>query len=180
MIEDLRGVFFIMKGQYRRGLSPTFFNTCLGVDQYLGGFNPESRDTTEWYMLVDTITWHTQCANSDYEVVLRAVEKMIKKYKTRKHFEHVMNGVISRNAKSVQELDRAVYEEWGDYFKEDIEEEEDLAYEYLRDNTRFNKTKKKMRGKVVGITPQMGVVNTPEVVVTTPKRGLKLKRKTRK
>ena len=131
-------------------------------------------------MLVDTITWHTQCANSDYEVVLRAVEKLIKKYKTRRHFEYVMSGVISRNARSVQELDKAVYEEWGDFFQEDIEEEEDLAYEYLRDNTKFNKTKKKMRGKVIGITPKMGVETTPEVVVTTPKRGLKLKRKVRK
>ena len=69
MLEDLRGVFFIIKGQYRRGIAPSFFNTYTESEQWLGGYNPETT-TTEWYMLLDRLTWTVHYASSEYEKVL--------------------------------------------------------------------------------------------------------------
>ena len=173
MLEDLRGVFFIVKGQYRSGVAPSFYNTCVDSEQWLGGYNPETT-TTEWYQLIDRLTWTVHYANSEYEKVLAGVRYMIKKYKTRSHFLSVMTEFGARNSSSVREMDRHIYDLWGDYFLEDIEEEEGVAYAYLKENSTYHKVARRMKGKV--LHDEVEVV-APEVVGGVEKRRKPLKLK---
>ena len=51
--DSMRGLFFIVKGQYQKGVEPSFINSVTGDVSHVGGYNPYSDDTTNWYMCLD-------------------------------------------------------------------------------------------------------------------------------
>ena len=55
MTEDMRGLFFIVKGQYRKGEGKKIVNDVSGDYMWLGGYDPTLKDTpsTRWYMCLD-------------------------------------------------------------------------------------------------------------------------------
>jgi len=53
--ESLRGLFYIVKGDYKKkGIS--FVNKVTGDVNYIGGYDPEDSETTEWYRTISHIT----------------------------------------------------------------------------------------------------------------------------
>ena len=190
MSDDMRGIFFIVKGQYRKGVAPSYVNKETNETGYLGGYNPYSEDTEEWYMLLDTKTFHCICCGSDLNKVLKGVHTTILKHKgvAKKYFKHVC-GITSddyyethylgrtpltpeeRSAKSEGRCPRVspvmrclyknIYEVYGDCYRDAIEDMEDLAYSELKEERPINKTKKLM----AKTKSKSGLVKT-----TTPKK----------
>lgn len=128
--EDLRGLFFIVKGQYRHHIGPTFYNSASETEQCLGGYNPEDTNTKEWYMLMDNVDYHCICCGADFEEVLRGVYSVIKRYKTKERYLHTIRerSVSAKVSKPMRCLYKAVYDTYGDYYLEEIKEMEDKAY----------------------------------------------------
>ena len=191
MSEDLRGVFFIVKGQYRKGVAPSFVNKATNETSWLGGYDPHSDATEEWYMCLDRITFQCCSCGGDLKKVLKAVYTCIVKYKDLKHYLHHISKMSSDDTYEVMYLGKrpltpdervkkaegrcprvspamgclyeAIYEEYGDYYSDLIEEQEDLAYEkvkqLIKENKPINKTKKRL-----------GKVKTKTIEVETPKK----------
>ena len=65
MKEDMRGLFFIVKGQYRKDNDPD--GVCIS------GYDPNSPNTEEWYQVKDHITFHTFACGSDLNKVAHGV-----------------------------------------------------------------------------------------------------------
>ena len=67
---------------------------------------------------------------------------------------------------AMKKVYKKVYDTYGDYYREEIEEQEDLAYEELKGDTPFNKTK-----KLVKKTKRVGLkTNTETTHEDTPKK----------
>lgn len=175
MIEDLRGVFFIVKGQYRKGAEPSFVNNVTKDTMWIGGYDPNSEDTETWYMCLDRYTFQCRACGSDLKKVLKAVHTCIVKYKDLKHYLHHISKTTSDDTYEVKYLGKrpltseervkkaegrcprvsppmrclyeAIYEEYGDHFSALVEEQEDLAYEELKGKTPFKKAKKMVKTK---------------------------------
>lgn len=199
MSEDMKGLFFIVKGQYKKGVEPHFINEVSGEKNFIGCFNPESEDTSEWYMLLDNKTFHCVACGGDYDKVLKSVSKVIKKYKgvAKKYFKYLSDttsedyyeitylghkpltkdqrakkvvGRCPRVTPVMKSLYEQVYNEYGDYYREDIENMENEAYEVLKDSTPFKRSRKLMKNKKVVSKPEL-VVKEQEAqeVLSTPK-----------
>lgn len=204
MSDDMRGLFFVVKGQYAKGVQPSFVNKVSGDVTFIGGYDPFSEDTSNWYMLMDCKTFHCVSCGSDLDKVLKAVHTVIKKYKgsARNYFKHVSE-VTSDDYYEVTYLGRSplthdqrvakaegrcprvspvmrclyekVYEEYGDYYEDEVREMEDLAYSELVEERPINKTR-----KLVSKNKPKGLVKTTpkeEKVLDTsqPKRLVKPK-----
>lgn len=168
----MRGLFFIMKGKYKKA-KPSFTNEVTGDTTYIGGYDPENENTEEWYMLMDKETFHCVACGSSLKKVLDSVKSVIVRYKgeAKLYFRHVSKvtsddyyethylghkeltpdkrakkaeGRCPRVSPAMRFLYSRVLEEYGYFFSEDIEEMEDLAYETLKDNTPLRKSKKLM------------------------------------
>lgn len=200
MSDEMRGLFFIAKGHYLKGVAPAFVNKETNETQHIGGFDPYNEKTEEWYMLMDCKTFHCIACGSDLERVLKGVYTSIKKHKgvAKRYFKHVSNTTsddyyethylgkrpltreeLAKKAKGrcprvspvMRCLYERIYEEYGDFFSDEIREMEDLAYSELREDKPIHKTKKlvaKTKKNVGGveITPKKEeVIDTP-----TPKK----------
>lgn len=83
--ESLRHTFFIVKGQYRKGVLPSFTRSD-GDTVFVGCYDP-SRDTTEeWYMLLDNTEFECRACGGDLNKVLRSLSNIVRKYKTREEY----------------------------------------------------------------------------------------------
>lgn len=210
--DSMRGLFFIVKGQYSRGLEPSFVNKVSGDVNHIGGYDPYSKDTENWYMLMDKITFQCLACGSDLEKVVKGVYTAIMKRKgsAKKYFKHVSDttsddyyethylghtplnhdqrvkkaeGRCPRVSPIMQELYSAIYSEYGDFFNDLIEEQEDLAYhdleEWVRESKPINKTKKRLAKtkvqKTEMETPKKSVVKTSSKMVK-PKVKLGVKK----
>ena len=205
--DSMKDLFFIVKGQYRKGVEPSFVNKVSGDVSHIGGYDPSSATTENWYMLMDKITFQCYSCGSDFNKVLKAVRTLIIKHKgsAKKYFKYVSDttsddyyethylghtplnhdqrvkkaeGRCPRTSPIMQELYKAVYEEYGDYYKDQISEMEDLAYsdleEWKKENRPINKTKKRLANTKV----QKPVMETPkqsEVDTTSKKVKPKVK-----
>ena len=204
MSDDMRGLFFVVKGQYAKGVAPSFVNKVSGDVTFIGGYDPFSEDTSNWYMLMDCKTFHCVSCGSDLNQVLKAVHTAIKKYKgsARNYFKHVSE-VTSDDYYEVTYLGRSplthdqrvakaegrcprvspvmrclyekVYAEYGDYYEDEVQEMEDLAYSELVEERPINKTRKlvsknKPKGLVKTTPKEEKVLDT-----TQPKRLVKPK-----
>lgn len=211
MQDDMRGLFFIMKGQYRKGVEPSFTNSVTGDSQYLGGYNPTSDDTEEWYMLMDKKTFHCVACDSDLDKVLKGVHTTIKRFKgvARKYFKHISDitsddyyevtylgrrpldnkgitdkaeGRCPRVSPAMRCLYERVLEEYGDYFSEEIEHMEELAYSDLKDERPLNKARKLVSKNKntsgVEMNPQKDkkVLETTQVKIIRPKVRIGVKK----
>lgn len=198
MKDDMRGLFFIMKGQYRKGVEPSFTNSVSGNVSYIGGYNPTSDDTEEWYMLMDKKTFHCVACDSDFNKVLKGVHTTIKRFKgvARRYFKHISDttsddyyevtylghkpldkkgitdkaeGRCPRVSPVMRCLYERVLEEYGDYYVEEIEHMEELAYEDLKDERPINKSRKLVsKHKTIGSVEMKQ--HKEEVIDTTLKR----------
>lgn len=202
--DDMRGLFFIVKGQYRKGVEPKVINSATGNETYIGGYNPHSDDTVNWYMLLDRKTFRCCACSNDLNKVVRSVHTIIMKYKgvARGYFKHISQTTsddyyeihylghkplthMEREKKGknkyprVSPVMRCLYEEvdkrWGDYYEDLITEMEDLAYEDLKGEKPVNKSRKLVSKHKV----EKPVLETPkhtEVIDTsTPKKLVKPK-----
>lgn len=163
MSEDMRGLFFIVKGQYERRSGKSFVNRATGETNHIGGYDPYSDTTPEWYMLVDTKTYTCVMCGTKLDKIMRGVYTIIKKYKgdAGRYFKNVID--TSAGYPKVSPMMRCLYEEvyreYGDYFRDRVKEMEDLAYTELVEERPVNKSRKLMaRTKT----------NTLQVVETTP------------
>ena len=189
MKEDMRGLFFIVKGRHDIG------GKCDDEDGInIKGYNPFDPNTDEWYMVMDKETFYCFACGSDLKKVLKGVRTFITKFKTRKrYFKHVCEvtsedyyevhylghspltpeqvskkvvGRCPRVSPAMKKVYKKVYDTYGDYYREEIEEQEDLAYEELKGDTPFNKTK-----KLVKKTKRVGLkTNTETTHEDTPKK----------
>lgn len=141
--EDLRGVFFIVKGQYKRNCGQSFINDATGDVNHIGGYDPSSEETSEWYMVLDNIAYNSVYCGSDFNRAIKAVGNVIKRYKTKARYLKELKGRDPRNkvSKPMRCIHQAVYDTYGDYYDEYIEEQEDLAYGDIIFKTPLQRTK---------------------------------------
>lgn len=141
--EDLRGVFFIVKGQYRRNCGQSFVNEATGDVNHLGGYDPTSEDTSEWYMVLDNITFNSVCCGGDFDKIVRSIGNVIKRYKTKARYlkELRERDVRSKVSNPMRCLHQAIYNTYGDFYSDYIEEQEDLAYGDAVFKTPLQRTK---------------------------------------
>lgn len=204
MSDDMRGLFFVVKGQYAKGVAPSFVNKVSGDVSFIGGYDPFNKNTSEWYMLMDNKTFHCVSCGGDLDKILKAVHTLIKKYKgvARNYFRHVSEitsddyyethylgkaplthdqrvskaeGRCPRVSPVMRCLYEKIYEEYGDYYEEEIQEMVDLAYSELTEEKPINKTRKlvsknKPKGLVKTTPKEEKVLDT-----TQPKRLVKPK-----
>ena len=200
MSDDMRGLFFIVKGQYRK-TEPSFINKVTNDKSYIGGYDPYDDSTENWYQLMDCKTFHCLACGSDFNKVLKGVYTAIVAHKgqAKRYFKHVSSitsddyyevhylgkrpltpeqrakkaeGRCPRVSPVMMELQKHIYDEYGEFFREEIEKMEDLAYNELVEERPINKTRKlvsknKPKGGLVKTeTPKVEVIETP----TTPKK----------
>lgn len=182
-MSDMKNLFFIVKGQYKRGATPTIYNYATGDTNYIGGYNPADPDTEEWYMLMDNKTFFCLACGNDLDKILHVVYRTIKRYNgvARKYFKHLSDitsddyyevhyldhkpldsesrakkaeGRIPRVTMSMRCLYNAIYKQYGNYYSEEIEEMEELAYSEIlledkeKETTHLKKRKLKRRVKL--------------------------------
>lgn len=171
---DLKGLFFIVKGQYQKDNDPS--GVCIS------GYDPDNKNTNEWYQLKDRITFHTIACGGNLEKVLKGVYTTIKKFKTQeRYFRYVCKitaedyysvhykgktpktseeivktteGRSSRVSPVMKELYKKVFDTYGDYYEEEISVWEDKAYEDLKGDTLFSQSKKLVRRTKLVETPK--------------------------
>lgn len=139
--EDMRNLFFIIKGGYVKGVEPKFTNT-KGDEIYIGGYDPYSEDTEEWYMLVDNQTYSVMSCGEDFNTVLQGVYNTIRHFKgsLKKYLKHTAE-YSHTQSKSAVEIYKRVGDEYGDYYEDLITKMEDLAYDSLREEKTLHKSR---------------------------------------
>lgn len=136
--ETMGGKFFIIKGQYGRGIEP--LAACPdGEGRFIGGYNPYLKGTNEWYQLVDRKNYVTTICGGDIKKVLEGYRKMVVScgddfsvYEERnpKYLEYEDDEKRPQRHKRCTTskvgtwIAQAVEREWGDY----LEDELDTAY----------------------------------------------------
>lgn len=167
---DLKEVFFIVKGQYKRDKDLDGDGVCVS------GFNPSDKDTTEWYRVVDNITYTTLHCSSDYPKALEAVKKVITRYKT---MDKYLKGIkdLPPTAPKSKEMLSKIYRYYGDYYREDIVKQENLAYEVLDGSPiKRNVVLKSKTTPLDNIVPPPVVEVSEQGKLLPKKRGLLLNR----
>ena len=120
MNEDMRGLFFIVKGQYKRGVEPSYTNTNGGVS-YIGGYDPYNDTTEEWYMLIDNRTFQCHCSTSDLNKVLDTAFNIITRNKgNAKRYFKAISEVPYGVSRAMSEMRKHTYEEFGDFYRKEI------------------------------------------------------------
>lgn len=154
MSNSLNNVFYVVKGQYQKGLAPVCFYEEKGETLYLGGFNPYSENTVEWYGLYDNITHRCYgCGNLDS--IFSALRKVVKLYRNKEKLIKAYNSGEYRVSKAQKVLHEGIFNEFGDYLREEIEEIVDESFEEIKNDTPFNRAKKRMKRSrtLVAIAP---------------------------
>lgn len=164
---DLKEVFFIVKGQYKRDRDLNTDGVCVS------GFDPSDKETTEWYRVVDNVTYTTLHCSSDYQKALGAIKKIITRYKT---MDKYLKGIkdLPPTAPKSKEMLSKIYRYYGDYYREDIVKQENLAYEVLEE-TPLQRTNRVLKSrpkldKVITPTVEKDIVVTKEVEKLLPKK----------
>lgn len=201
MNEDMRGLFFIIKGQYRKGVEPSFLNKVSNETSYIGGYDPHSDTTEEWYMCFDSKTFQCTACGGDLKKVAHSVYTMIKKYKDLKHYLRHVSLVTSDDTYEVEYLGHRpltpeqrskkaegrcprtspimrclyenIYSEYGDYFNDLVEEMEDLAYSELKEDKPIRKTQKLVSKHKKSLVKMDTPAPVKKEVDTTPKKLVK-------
>ena len=172
--DSMRDLFFIVKGQYKKGVEPSFINSVTGDVSHVGGYNPYNDDTTNWYMCLDKMTFYCVACGSDFNKVLHSVYSQIMKFKgsAKKYFKHVCKvtsddyyevtylghkplspdqrskkaeGRCPRVSPPMRCLYNAIYTYYGEYFSDEVAEMEDQAYKDLEEVLRDSKPINKTR-----------------------------------
>lgn len=142
-MKDMKGLFFVVKGQYRKGVAPSFVNKVSGDTQYIGGYDPTLDTTSDWYMVLDKKTFNCVSCGGNFDKVIRGVYNTIKRFKGSgdRYLKHVREK-DSKVSPIMRCLYEQVYSEYGDFYNEEVEEMEDLAYSDLKEERPLNKAMK--------------------------------------
>lgn len=151
--DSMVGLFMIVKGQYRK-TAPSV--TCRdGEDRFIGGYNPESEDTSEWYQLMDRVTYVTISCGSSLEQMTNCITRTII------HHKNDRNSYLATKGHNIYEDDAGtlshrvlvspitkmlmekVEEFYGDYYDDIIKEAEDKALEELSNKSKSSPKKLK-------------------------------------
>lgn len=157
---DMRGLFTIVKGQYRKTAPAVVFEDK--ETRFIGGYDPTREETEEWYQLMDTQNFLTVICCGSLEKVLNGLYNLIVKYdndrQTYLSTHEVLiayddeSGKKTRRSKTnpiSTELNRKIYEHYGEYFEDMIKEVEDKAISDLaKKSTTTKKTIKKTKAEV--------------------------------
>lgn len=180
MREDLRGVFFIIRGQYRQKKGDRFFNEVSEDYNYIGGYDPEDTTNEEWYMLLDNITFTTLACGSDLDRVVRCAKKYITTYKTKDRYLKMLNSLEYGSGVSPihKRLMTEVYNNYGTHYQHLIDGVVGEAYEEVRDemvNPLIKKTRKRFIKKT---TLDLGETTStpPKKEVSEEDKGVSLKK----
>ena len=141
--EDLRGVFFIVKGQYKRNCGQSFINEATGDVNHIGGYDPSSGETSERYMVLDNITYNSVYCGGDFNGAVKSIGNVIKRYKTKARYLKELKERDTRSnvSKPMRCIYEAIYNTYGDFYSDYIEEQEDLAYGDITFKTPLQRTK---------------------------------------
>lgn len=180
--DTMRGLFFIVKGQYRKGIEPSFTNKATGEISWVGGYDPNNDQTENWYMILDKETFHCVGCGSDLKKVSHGAYTQIKKWKgsLKRYLKYVSDttsddtyevrylhhaplnhdqrtkkaeGRCPRVSPAMRCLYQAIYDNFGEHFSDLVEEWEDIAYQELKEDTPLGHTKKIMQKKVLKKVP---------------------------
>ena len=212
MNDSMKNLFFIVKGQYKKGAEPSFTNKVNNEVSFIGGYDPYDPSTPNWYMLMDCKTYHCIACGGNLDKILKAVYNTVMTHKgsAKKYFKHISEvtsddyyethylghrpltteervnkaeGRCPRVSPVMRCMYEHIYNEFGEYYSDEVEEMVDKAYadleEWLRENKPLNKTKKrigknKLR-KTVTETPKKEEV-TPIKKASKPKVRLGMKK----
>lgn len=167
MSDDMRGLFFIVKGQYSKGVEPKFINSVSGDDMFIGGYDPESPFTAEWYMLMDKHTYTVVCCGSDINKVVKGVYTLIKKFKgnTKKYLRQIEES-DTKMSKVMVCMYEHIYQQYGDYYRDIVEKQEERAFSELKEDRPVFKNRRLVsKMKNTGVVE---VIETPVKEVFTP------------
>ena len=179
MTQDMRGLFFIVQGQYRHNLGPSFQNPVTESVNWCGGYDPTNPNTKKWFMLFDWATLTCHCAASDLDYVVGGVERVIIKYKTKERLVNTIKGMsFGVSSKSTKVLDEHLGQLYGQHFASLIKAAEDRAYAVVKEQDPAVRARKKLHRKV-SAPVEMTTQRPQEVSVVTPakKRGLRPKKR---
>lgn len=128
--DDLRGMFFIVKGQYEKGVVPSVISKVTGGEVFLGGYDPSNDNTAEWYMALDKVTYHCICCSGDFEMIKRGIVNAITRYKTKENYlmQLKMRGEYEDVSKPMRFVYDMVYSYYGNYYSEVVSDLEEEAY----------------------------------------------------
>ena len=187
--ESMRGLFYIVKGQYSKTEPVVYIE---GEAKHIGGYDPENPNTAEWYRVQDNVVHHCFSCGSDLDKCVEAITKMIKHHKTRKsYFRYVCRvtsedyyethylghepltpekrakkaeGRCPRVSPAQKRLEDAVFNEYGDYYSDLIEEAEETAYRAIKEDKPLNKAMKRHKKltKSVSVPEEETPVETPQ------------------
>lgn len=184
MKENLRGLFYIVKGHYVKNKAPRFWNEVSASYNDIGGYDPEREDTEEWYMVFDNEEFRFHGSSTTLQGAANIIRRIILKHKTKEHYFTTLEQYENMVSPIYQRLHQEVYNTYGDYFKQFVSEVvEESAYREVRNNTPVMKArnkKKRSLSKVVEMVevtpPQTIEVNTlSDTSTPKPKRGKGLK-----
>lgn len=190
-IDTMRGLFFIIKGGYVKGLLPTYVNDISGDTCFLGGFDPCGDDTREWYTVMDRKSFNYIYCGGDLEKALAAIRNTIVKHKgvAKNYFREVSRltsddyyevhylghtpltaemrtrkceGRCPRTSPIMRCLYQNVDMVYGDYYSDQIEEVEEEAYTDLVRNKPVNKSKKILQRARKSLSVTVEETKTPD------------------
>lgn len=180
-VTSMRGLFVIVKGQYSK-TAPAV--ECRdGESRFIGGYDPANKDTTEWYQLMDRVTFETISCGSSLKQMTNRLTKTIVLFNNDmdaylSHFNNTYEddaGKVSRRV-TVSPITRMMMEKvmdlYGDYYDDLIEEAEELAIKELANN-KPKKTVKKTAEEVPSKSKKPLKKSKPNKSVACTKEVLK-------
>lgn len=151
MKENLRGLFYIVRGSYVKGKTPRFYNEVCEHDNFIGGYDPSDDTNEDWYMVLDNETFQCHGAKSSLKGALNIIRRIIIKYKTKEEFFNTLRGLDRPYSPIQVRLDKEVYNTYGNYFKNSVEGVEDEAYKELRNNNPVFKARNKKKRPIIKV-----------------------------
>lgn len=148
--DSLRGVFFIVKGQYSPDKKP-----AIEIDSnqvFVGCYNPESASTKEWYRVIDNRSFRCVYASSSLEGAFKTIRDFLWQFRTYGKYAQAFNDSISGKIPASEIiLGKAVYAMYGKYYAENIRAIEEEVYEEISHDSLYRRSMNKVRKAAVKI-----------------------------
>lgn len=171
MRESLRGLFYIMKGQYVKNRTPRFWNDVSESDNYIGGYDPEGDDTSEWYSVMDKENFQCHGTAPTLKGAVNIIRKIILRYRTKEHLYEVLERYDMPKSPIHIRLMEEVYNTYGDFFSGLVEDVENTTYEEVRNDTPVMRARNKRKRSLIKV--EMKDKDTPPdtTIEDTPPKG---------
>lgn len=163
MKENMRGLFYIVRGRNVNKKEPRVYNKARDDYDYIGGYRPTDADNDEWYQVKDNITFTTHSTTTTLDRAILAIKTLIRRYKDKDRFIREVRKHYTTPQAQVNTC-KEVYDRWGDYYEDEVKSAENLAYQELREERPLNKARLRAKRIKENISDDSGV----EVVFRTP------------